>query len=155
MKGRFDLHGGWRTMGAALAGTLLAFGMTGPANADASGAAAQAMLAPAVLFMLDSTYGDTQNPLYFQVVGEGFRPGEPVTLRASLELPDRATERQLALAPVRVVANDYGQVAATIDGGGFIGVGDGFIIRAAGDEHAASIIDLALAGASWTAPGGN
>lgn len=154
MRGRFDRPGCWRNMGAVLAGMLLAFGTTGLANADASGTEARASLAPAVLFMLDSAYGDTQNPLYFQVVGEGFRPGEPVTLRASLELPGRAAERQLDLAPVRVVANDYGQVAATIDGGGFVGAGDGFIIRAAGDQHAASIIDLALAGASWTAPGG-
>ena len=133
----------------------LTVGLAGGASADASGATVSVTLAPATLSVLDSTYGDAQSPLYFQVVGEGFRPGEPVTLQASLELAGRDSEQQLDLAPVRVVANVYGQVAATIDGGGYVGTSDGFIIRAAGDQHAASIIDLALAGASWTAPGGN
>jgi hypothetical protein len=105
--------------------------------------------------VLDTTFGDTQNPLYFQVVGQGFRPGEQVTLHASLALPGQSVNKALQLLPVQVLANDYGQVAATLDGGGYVGAGDGFIIRATGDQHNASIVNLVVAGASWTAPGGN
>lgn len=155
MKTRDDLRRRLRRIAAGLAGLSLTVGLAGLASADASSANMSAMLSPATLFVLDSTYGDTQNPLYFQVVGEGFRPGEPVTLQASLELSGRSSNRPLVLAPVQILANDYGQVAATIDGGGYVGTGDGFIIRAIGDQHAASIINLALTGASWTAPGGN
>ena len=114
---------------------------TGPANA--------------ALYVLDSTGAGMHNPLYLQVVGEGFRPGERVTVNASLALPAHGAGAAIPFVPVQVAANDYGQVAATLDGGGSAGAGDGFVIRANGDQHAASIVDLVLPGASYTAPGGD
>jgi hypothetical protein len=153
MRRRYNRHGSLSRLVAALAGVLITFGLAGVASAGASRAATA--LAPATLVILNSTYAETQSPLYFQVVGEGFRPGEPVTLQATLEPAGGDSDQPPALAPVHVLANAYGQVAATIDGGGYVGTGDGFIIRAIGDQHAASIIDLALAGASWTAPAGS
>jgi hypothetical protein len=47
-----------------------------------------------------------------------------------------------------VTANAYGQIAATLDVGGYEQGGDGFIIRANGDQHQASIIDMVVPGSS-------
>jgi hypothetical protein len=128
---------------------------------SASGGAAAVISAPqavpanAALYVLDSTGAGMHNSPYLQVVGEGFRPGERVTVNASLALPAHGAGAAIPFVPVQVAANDYGQVAATLDGGGSAGAGDGFVIRANGDQHAASIVDLVLPGASYTAPGGD
>ena len=154
MKQHQVFKSGLGRVAAGLGGVVLSLSVAGVASADASFAPTSAPQG-AALYVLDTTFGDMQNPLYFQVVGQGFRPGEQVTLHASLALPGQSMNQALQLLPVQVLANDYGQVAATLDGGGYVGAGDGFIIRATGDQHNASIVDLALAGASWTAPSGN
>lgn len=136
LRGRLAMIG----VGAALV-SLVA---TSVAQADSVVAAPAQPTNQAALFMLDSTYGGNQGPLYFQVIGQGFRPGEAVTLQASVVGDVSTGGDATPLQPVNVTANDYGQIAATIDGAGIMGPSDGFIIRALGDEHAASIIDFVL-----------
>lgn len=140
-----------RLAGLGIGLAALSLVATGSVQAASTAPTSSPLPIPASLTMLDSTYGQGPAPLYFQVFGAGFRPGEAVTLRASIVGGD---SNGAPLPPVTVIANDYGQIAATIDGDGVTGPGDGFVIRASGDEHSANIIDLALGGVS-VATGGS
>lgn len=139
----------WRAFagGAVL---LLGLATAAPAQAEAliDPSVGSAPLAHAALSLLDTTYGDAQTPLYFQVVGQGFRPGEAVTVRGSVLAATADGTPASSVTPVEVTANAYGQIAATLDAGGYVQAGDGFIIRASGDQHQASIIDMVAPGSS-------
>ena len=143
-------HAGLLVAGVAAIGLSLA--VVGADTAAMIAAASRPAPVHPGLYLLHSSITEGQNPLSFQVGGVGFRPGEQVTIRASLASGGHAGSASQVL-PVHVVANDDGQVAATLDGGGQ-GTGDGFVIRATGDQHTVSIVDLVLPGASYTAPGG-
>jgi len=132
---------------AGLTGVCLSLTVAGTASAAANAVLVQAPSAPATLVVSASNYGQTQHPLYFQVVGAGFRPGEAVTVAASLILPSHDARQSIPLLPVHAFANQEGQVAATLDGGGFVGPSDGFMYPA-GDASAGP----RMSGITRTAP---
>ena len=130
---------------SGIAALLLAFGATPSTLAASAGPAAER---PAALYLIDLAYGDALRPLLFQVVGMGFRPGEAVRVQATI-MP--AGGPAVTLAPVAVIADGDGNVTAMLLGAGLGAPADGFIVRAIGDEHRASIIDVVTGGASVTA----